>query len=348
MNSKRSISFERQSMNASQTVNFPGSDGNGITVRVRTGSRLHFGLLDTVRPFGGVGVMLNTPSTEVVVSTADRFRCADDYQDRIVPIAERIRQFKGAANLPACSVEVLRTAPTHCGLGSGTQLALAVTESLCLYQDLRVERGTIAKTLASRGQRSVVGTYGYWLGGMIYEAGDGVAVEKAMPENLNAVHEGVRLPEQWRVAVLRPLDHEFAVSGQQEREKFSRLKPASEEVRHELRRLVIEEIMPAAKQGQFNAFADATRIYNELSGRLFASVQGGSYNGEAVTRVIEWLSDQGVFGHGQSSWGPGVFAWFASQNAAEAGLASLPANVELVTLASARNQPRSVHMSGRR
>jgi beta-RFAP synthase len=340
-------------MNASQTINSPDSDGDGFTVRVCTGSRLHFGLLDTVRPFGGVGVMLNTPSTEVVVSTADKFRCAHDYQDRIGPIAERIRKFNGATALPSCRVEVLRGAPTHCGLGSGTQLALAVTESLCLHQGLKVEQGIIANTLASRGQRSVVGTHGYWRGGMIYEAGNSEAGnseagEKVIAENLNAVQEGVCLPQEWRVAVLRPLDHEFPVSGKQEREKFSRLKPASEKVGHELRRLVIEEIMPAAKRGQFSSFADATRIYNELSGQLFASVQGGSYNGKAVTRVIEWLSDRGVIGHGQSSWGPGVFAWFESQKSAEAGLASLPANVELVTLASARNEPRSVQTHGRR
>ncbi|MCP4943928.1 MAG: beta-ribofuranosylaminobenzene 5'-phosphate synthase [Planctomycetaceae bacterium] len=345
-------------MSASQTINSPDSDGDGFTVRVCTGSRLHFGLLDTVRPFGGVGVMLNTPSTEVLVSIADKFRCAHEYQDRIGPIAERIRKFNGAAALPSCRVEVLRSAPTHCGLGSGTQLALAVAESICLYQALKVEQGTIANTLASRGQRSVVGTHGYWQGGMIYEAGDSEAGdseagdseadEKVITENLNAVQEGVCLPKEWRVAVLRPLDHEFPVSGKQEREKFSRLKPASEKVGHELRRLVIEEIMPAARRGQFNSFADATRIYNELSGQLFASVQGGSYNGKAVTRVIEWLSDRGVLGHGQSSWGPGVFAWFESQNSAEAGLASLPANVELVTLASPRNEPRSVQIHGRR
>ncbi len=340
-------------MNASRTINPPASDGNGFSVRICTGSRLHFGLLDTVRPFGGIGVMLNTPATEVVVSTADRFCCSDNYQDRIGPIAERIRQLNGAATLPSCCVEVLRTAPTHCGLGSGTQLALAVTESLCLYQALTVDQSTIANALASRGQRSVVGTHGYWQGGMIYEAGDGEAGdgeadEKAVGENLNAVQEGVYLPEEWRVAVLRPLDHVFAVSGEQERDKFSRLQPASEKVGHELRRLVIEEIMPAAKRGHFNAFANGTRIYNELSGRLFASVQGGSYNGEAVTRVIEWLSDQGVLGHGQSSWGPGVFAWFESQKAAEAGLALLPDNVELVTLASARNEPRTVQLQGTR
>jgi beta-RFAP synthase len=336
-------------MNASRTIDLTACAGDGFTVRICAGSRLHFGLLDTVRPFGGIGVMLNMPSTEVIVSTADRFRCPDDYQDRIGPIAERVRQFSGATTLPSCCVEVLRTAPPHCGLGSGTQLALAVAESLCLHQALKVNQGTIANALASRGQRSVVGTHGYWQGGMIYEAGDGEAGDggvAAAGENINVVQEAVCLPEEWRVAVLRPLDHEFAISGQQEREKFARLQPASEEVAHELRRLVMEDIMPAAKQGHFNAFADSTRSYNELSGRLFASVQGGSYNGAAVTRVIEWLSDRGVPGHGQSSWGPGVFAWFESQRAAEMGLESLPDNVELVTLTSVRNEPRSVQVLG--
>lgn len=334
-------------MNASRTIDFQSSAGGGFAVRVCTGSRLHFGLLDTVRPFGGVGVMLNAPSTEVVVSTADSFRCPDDYHDRIGPIAERIRQFSGAENLPSCRVQVLRTAPTHCGLGSGTQLALAVAESICLHQAVQAEEKTIANALASRGQRSVVGTHGYWQGGMIYEAGDCKAGEKSMEGNLNAVQQGARLPEAWRVAVLRPLDHDFTVSGKQERENFLRLKPASKKVGHELRRLAINEIMPAAKLGQFKAFSDATRVYNELSGSLFASVQGGSYNGKAVTRVIEWLSDRGVLGHGQSSWGPGVFAWFESQDAAEAGLASMPDNVELVTLASARNEPRAVQIKSK-
>ncbi|MDB4476761.1 beta-ribofuranosylaminobenzene 5'-phosphate synthase [Rhodopirellula sp.] len=333
-------------MNASRTIDSTGCAGDDSSVRICTGSRLHFGLLDTVRPFGGVGVMLNAPSTEVVVSTADRFHCPEEFQARIGPIAERIRQLSGEAELPRCRVEVLRTAPPHCGLGSGTQLALAVTESLCFHQAMEVEQFTIANTLASRGRRSVVGTHGYWQGGLIYESGESGSGEKAVGEDINVVQAGVHLPDDWRVAVLKPLDHEFAVSGERERQKFARLLPASAQVGHELRRLVTEEIIPAAKQSDFAAFADSTRIYNELSGQLFTKVQGGPYNGPAVTRVIEWLSDRGVPGHGQSSWGPGVFAWFESTKVAERCLASLPGNIELVTLASARNEPRSVLVSG--
>ena len=292
--------------------------------------------------------MLNTPLTEVTLSSADRFHCPVKFQPRIVSIAERIRQFSGQMELPPCRVQVLRTAPSHCGLGSGTQLALAVTEGLCLHQALEVERGTIANALADRGQRSVVGTHGYWQGGIIYEAGESEAGENSPGENSNVVQEGICLPEDWRVAVLRPLDHDLAVSGQRERDKFARLLPASKQAGNELRRLVIEEIMPAARQGQFTKFANGTRTYNERSGHLFASVQGGPYNGSAVTRVIDWLSDRGVHGHGQSSWGPGVFAWFESQKVAEECLAALPEDIELVTLTSVRNEPRSVQIHGSR
>jgi len=335
-------------MNASRTIDSTACVGDGLVVRICTGSRLHFGLLDTVRPFGGVGVMLNTPVTEVVLSTAERFQCPEIFEPRIAPIAERIRQLSGEMDLPPCRVQVLRTAPAHCGLGSGTQLALAVTEGLCLHQTLEVGRSTIANVLAGRGQRSVVGTHGYWQGGIIYEAGQSEAAGNSLGENCNVVQQGWGLPEDWRVAVLRPLDHGFSVSGQRERDKFARLPPASKQAGNELRRLVIEEIMPAARQGQFTKFADGTRIYNELSGRLFASVQGGPYNGTAVTRVIDWLSDRGVQGHGQSSWGPGVFAWFESQEVAEECLVSLPEDCELVTLTSARNEPRSVEIHGSR
>jgi beta-RFAP synthase len=324
-------------MNDSRTVESDAKTGDGLTVRISTGSRLHFGLLDTVRPFGGVGVMTEDPATQVIVSPADEFNCPEHFWSRIGPIAERIRQRLGQTELPACRVDVVSTAPSHCGLGSGTQLALAVAESICRHQELHVDQLTIANELATRGRRSVVGTHGYWQGGLIYESGREVA-----GTGLNSVHTCVSLPAQWRAAVLRPTDHEVSVSGEQEREEFAKLLPASEESGSELRRLICEEIMPAAKQADFRRFSISTRNYNELSGQLFASVQGGPYNGPAVTRVIQWLRDFGVLGYGQSSWGPGVFAWFDSQADADRCIAALPQNIELLTLTSARNEPRSI------
>ncbi len=60
------------------------------SLRITTGSRLHFGLLDTVDPFGGVGVMIDQPVTEVVISPSGRFLCDDIAAPRIRAIAERV------------------------------------------------------------------------------------------------------------------------------------------------------------------------------------------------------------------------------------------------------------------
>ena len=315
--------------------------GDGFTARICSGSRLHFGLLDTVHPFGGVGVMLEDPLTEVVVSTAEKFQCPEEFRLRCDPIAERIRDFRGDKDLPPCRVEVPRHAPSHCGLGSGTQLSLAVAEGICRHQAVNVEFDTIANSLAGRAKRSVVGCYGYLHGGVIYETGNRQALDF---QANNGTHQTVRLPSQWHVAVLKPVECEESVSGRSEREKFAELSPAPKHVRRELDNLAVNGILAAAKCRDFDAFCESTRSYNMLSGQLFASVQGGTYNGTHVTRVIDWLHDQGVSGYGQSSWGPGVFAWFESEQTAETCLASLPADIELVVLTTVRNAPRSIRV----
>ncbi|MEP3830402.1 MAG: beta-ribofuranosylaminobenzene 5'-phosphate synthase, partial [Rhodopirellula bahusiensis] len=70
------------------------------------------------------------------------------------------------------------------------------------------------------------------------------------------------------------------------------------------------------QRSDFNVFADALTRYNRSSGELFASVQGGPYNGEATADLIERMIASGHRGVGQSSWGPGVFTWFDSEQAA--------------------------------
>ena len=327
-------------MNDSPTAESDLEEGDGLTVRIRTGSRLHFGLLDTVRPFGGVGVMTTNPETEVIVSSADEFHCTGRFRPRIEAIVKKVGQRMGLTELPACRGEVVNAAPSHCGLGSGTQLSLAIAEGICCRQECEVDQPTLAFELAGRGRRSVVGTHGYWQGGLIYESS-----KEVVGSDFKSIMECVSLPLTWRVAVLRPTDHGVSVSGEQERQRFAELLPASEEVGTELRRLICEEILPAATQADFRRFATSTTDYNELSGQLFAGVQGGPYNGIAVSRVIHWLREFGVLGYGQSSWGPGVFAWFASQADAETCLAALPEDIELVTLTSARNEPRSMVVS---
>lgn len=272
------------------------------TIRIETGARLHFGLLNTSPPFGGLGVMIDQPSTIVELSSSDQFSVDDTIKGRALPIANRIRQTIGRSSLPNVAIRVLQHAPPHSGLGSGTQLSLAIAEGLCRFVGHEFTLETLACDIADRGKRSAVGVHGFFHGGLIFES-------NARPTHtLNPIQQRVELPDHWRVLLLRPATDSPTVSGVQESKQFARVQSGSM-VNDKLISSITDKILPAARAGDFHGFARSVQQYNYASGMLFADAQGGPYNGKVVTDLIEALNSRGAIGVGQSSWGPGVFAW---------------------------------------
>ncbi|MEM8666657.1 MAG: beta-ribofuranosylaminobenzene 5'-phosphate synthase [Planctomycetota bacterium] len=304
-------------------------------VRVRCGSRLHFGLINTSAPFGGIGVMVDTPETELTVTPSERFEPGDFKTARIEAIADRFAKHLGHASKPKLRIKVLQHAPSHTGLGSGTQLSLAVSEALCRSLNIDLEQPFLAMEIAARGQRSAVGTHGYFQGGLIYESGFQV-------DNSGGLIRRIELPETWCVAILRPSSSPQSVCGELEVRQFERLPPVPQQAIDDLRNRIEEQILPAAHGQHFESFADAVSDYNRASGNLFAAVQGGAYNGPDVSEVIDWLCETGVRGVGQSSWGPGVFAWFEDYTSAQRCIDSLPNRIESVAITRVRNRAREL------
>lgn len=310
----------------------------GPQVSIVTGARLHFGLLDTVDPFGGVGVMIDAPRTEVKVAPAEAFAYSGPQAARLEAIARRVATASAMGPaLPRCRIEVHCDAPTHCGLGSGTQLAMAVAEGICRCLGVTYEPLHLATELADRGKRSAVGIHGYFAGGLIFEA--------AADAIVNPIQQRVELPPDWCVAVVMPRVSGGPVHGKDEVDKFASLPPTQPSISRELRRIASEELIPGAASRDFDAFASAVARYNHASGLLFAPIQGGAYNGVEISRLIDWLIERGVEGVGQSSWGPGVFAWFESLEHAEPIVTRLPAGVELITLTHPRNEGRELSLA---
>ncbi len=303
-------------------------------IRIKTGARLHFGLLDTALPFGGVGVMIDQPETEIVVTPSAKFGCDSELLDRVRPIAERISLATGLDALPACHVAVVSRAMPHSGLGSGTQLALATTEAICLAIGLSLEREVLATELADRGKRSAVGMHGYFHGGLILETGQDV-------DRLNPIQIRSDLPTDWRVAIFRPQAGVDPVSGAKEQEQFIRLPAADRSASAKLYDLA-GQIMQAGQRNDFASFVDSVQEYNRQSGLLFESIQGGVYNGPEVSGLVDTLRNHGARGIGQSSWGPGVFAWFESQERAQSFSERLPDHINRIAIASPLNVGRHV------
>ncbi len=304
-------------------------------LRVITGSRVHFGLLHTSPPFGGVGAMIDHPATEIVIENDVEFRCDDSSRTRVLAIAQRVAALARLSELPACRVQIIARPATHSGLGSGTQLAMATAEALCDFVGQKIEPVTLARRIADRGERSAVGIHGYFQGGLIYESAD-------QPCELNPLRQRIELPGDWCVALFRPRQSTTLVSGDIEREQFSRLAAVDPGLRNELQSIITTQMMPAAQASDFDSFSSAVGRYNHQSGLLFASVQGGAYNGEWISGLIRSLVDRGVQGVGQSSWGPSVFAWFESREQADEFVGNLPPDFAKSSISKPRNRGRSV------
>src|SRR5690349_19812237 len=104
------------------------------SVEVLAPCRLHFGLLSfgqpTGRQFGGAGVMINSPRLRLRLSTDDALSIHGPMAERVRCAVSRYCELRPQYPPPTCRIEVLEAPPQHVGLGSGTQLALAVVAGL--------------------------------------------------------------------------------------------------------------------------------------------------------------------------------------------------------------------------
>ncbi len=85
----------------------------------------------------------------------------------------------------------------------------------------------------------------------------------------------------------------------------------------QLRTMAMKVLLPSAKAGDFNHFARHLTEYNRLAGSFYYAVQHGDYGTRQTEERLALMEKHGAVGRGQSSWGPGLFAVFPTQKAAE-------------------------------
>ncbi len=284
-------------------------------VTVSTGSRLHFGLL-THRPksgreFGGVGVMLESPSWTIRVEprtghsdntvniSEDAAAVSPDADRRVRHILATCQQDNRALRCPV-QVTIESAIPSHRGLGSGTQLSLAVARGLdVLFANGQRAADELAR-LSGRGLRSAVGTWGFEYGGCILEGG------RTGQDQVGRLISHVPFPEQWRFLLITPRSG-AGLSGGDEKLAFERLPGMSTELTGELCRIAVMELLPAIQAGDFDAAADGLDRYGQLAGEYFIPVQDGVFLHPTMNELSEQLRASGVIGFAQTSWGPTCF-----------------------------------------
>jgi beta-RFAP synthase len=276
--------------------------GSEPRVFVEAGARLHFGVLDLRgslgRWFGGIGAAAAAPTVLLSASRADTLQVEGEDAARATDFAHRFREHYNIRR--GAHVHVHRALPPHAGLGSGTQLALAVGRALAELYEISIDAPTLARAVG-RGRRSAIGTWTFDKGGLVVEGG-----RRREGDECGPLIARLPFPADWRCVLAVP-DAAPGLSGTTEEEAFARLPAPPDDEVQRVAHVVLMALLPSLADGDLAGFGAALSEVQEITGRWFAAVQGSTFapgpSEELVRRMAEW----GACGVGQSSWGPTVY-----------------------------------------
>jgi beta-RFAP synthase len=283
---------------------------DGETVFVEAPARLHFGVLDLRgsmgRWFGGIGTSAPEPTLLLSACRADVLSVEGEDALRALDFARGFLAFHGIRG--GARLRVHRTIPAHAGLGSGTQLALAVARALADLHGITADAPALARAVG-RAQRSAVGTWTFAGGGLVVEGGRRMGSPDCSP-----LIARLPFPAAWRVVVAVP-DAAPAISGTEEAAAFAELAPPPEREVERVAALVLLALLPALADADLAAFGTALSEIQLITGGWFASAQGGTFAPGPSAELVHRMTELGVAGVGQSSWGPAVYGVVESADA---------------------------------
>jgi beta-RFAP synthase len=291
-------------------------------IRVQTPSRLHFGLFRVSasadrsgqpdRRFGGIGLMVQSPGLRLAAEPAERWSAEGPLAERTLSFVRCFLETYPPETFAPLQFIIEQAPPQHVGLGTGTQLGLALARALvasvgrtdCNIADLARRVG--------RGARSAIGIHGFERGGFLVDAG------KTAHEEVAPLAARVPFPEEWRLVLVTP-QRQTGMHGAAERRVFQDFEgfgPVAEQT-DMLCRFVLVELLPTLTERDLTTFGEALHEFNARVGETFASVQGGTYSSAQVSELVAFLRGRGIRGVGQSSWGPTVFAILEDEHEAD-------------------------------
>ena len=283
-----------------------------MSVNVEAAARLHFGVLDLRgslgRWFGGIGAAAPGPTLQL---SASRTAALDvDGQDagRATTFARRFLDHHHIAS--GARIRVERALPSHAGLGSGTQLALAIARALAELYDRDTDAPGLARAVG-RARRSAIGTWTFAGGGLAVEGG-----RHRDRDDCGPLLARLMFPSTWRCVVAVP-EISSGISSNLEDAAFDRLPAPAESDVERVAHLVLMALLPAVVDADLPAFGSALSEVQEITGRWFAPVQGGTFARGPSETLVRRMREWGTAGVGQSSWGPSVYGIVEGDTAAE-------------------------------
>jgi beta-ribofuranosylaminobenzene 5'-phosphate synthase len=286
-------------------------------VIVETPSRIHLGLIDLHgglgRVDGGIGISLGEPGILLEVRPCREIRAlGGDEGSRATAqrvAASVLREIRAPGGV---EIALRRVYPSHVGLGSGSQLALAVARGTCELFGRSVPVGELAR-MAGRGGTSGIGTAAFAQGGFIVDGGHsfGEGGEKG-DFRPSAASAGVRpapviachdFPPAWQIVLATPCIPAGA-SGSRELDIFRSACPVPLEEVRETCHEVLMRMLPGVVDGDLGLFSRAVNRIQDLG---FKRVEH-SLQPPEIRLLMEEMRDAGAPCSGMSSFGPTVYA----------------------------------------
>ncbi|WP_202318713.1 beta-ribofuranosylaminobenzene 5'-phosphate synthase [Archaeoglobus neptunius] len=274
-----------------------------MSLRLRTPSRIHITLIDLNgslgRIDGGVGLALNEPYIQIT---------AKESEDVIIKgVSTNIERFRLSASKMAefcgkgLEIEVLSDYESHVGLGSGTQISLAVGRAYSEIYSLGLTTRQIAEIMG-RGGTSGIGVAVFDHGGLVVDGGHSMKEKKSfLPSSASKAKPApviarLDFPE-WDVILAVPNLKGFF--GEEEVNLFQKCCPVPLEEVRELCHLILMKMLPAVVEADLDEFGRAIGRIQELG---FKKAEVSQY-GDLIKGCLS-LGDC----VGMSSTGPAVYA----------------------------------------
>lgn len=289
---------------------------------IKTPSRLHITLIDLNgslgRMDGSVGLTIEKPGLtlqaepqnkgiEVVFKDYDRSeKLMANYREKIENAAAKMLKFLNISS--GFKFIVKETYPAHSGLGSGTQLSLAVGKAVLKINNRDMAAPEIAK-IVGRGGTSGIGVGSFDYGGFIIDGGHSItekpgflpsSASKASPPPIIARYD---FPEDWNIILAVP-DVPAGASGREEVNIFQKYCPVPLGDVQKLSHILLMKMMPAVVEADIDSFGFSV---NQIQTTGFKKVELELQH-PLISTLIENMRSAGAAGAGMSSFGPAVYA----------------------------------------
>lgn len=270
-------------------------------------ARLHLGFMDMHgglgRQFGSLGLSLSDIFTHITAKKSDAIVIHGPSSNRGTEYVSRIinaLKIKGGVE-----ITIHDAIPEHAGLGSGTQLSLAIGIAIARLYGFQISTREVA-ILMKRGARSGIGVGAFTMGGFLVDGGRGESTE--VPPIVSQCY----FPEEWRILLVFDKDVE-GINGNPEKEIFEQLPPMNEDDSARICRVVLMQLLPALAEKNCDKFGAAITEIQTMMGEHFSDAQNGHYSSQQVAEIMRWTLLHGAAGVGQSSWGPTGFAIYPNE-----------------------------------